>query len=216
MTLILPELWGDRQLNFTTENELDEEIQYNFTVTQQHVGAEIEFEWKPIRALSIRGMASIGNWEYKDDFLATGFNLDNNSDQVEDLNIYAKGLKVGDAAQTTVSLGASYEIIDGLKVYADYYQADNLYADFALDEDDQFLSPGGQVLELPSYTLVDAGLSYAFKLENDMGITLRFNMNNVLDEWYISELDSNGASVMESRGFVGFGRTWNGGVKFTF
>jgi outer membrane receptor protein involved in Fe transport len=103
----------------------------------------------------------------------------------------------------------------GLRVYADYFFNDRLYANFSLDQDDQFQAEGGQVLELPSYSLVDLGASYTFPI-SDYKMTVRFNVNNLLDEWYVSELTTNGDSVMESQGFVGFGRTWNAGIKFHF
>lgn len=207
--------WGDRQLNFGTENALDQDLLYNFTTTQVHTGIELEMNWSPIRALNIRGMASIGNWEYGDDFTAIGNNIDSIGFAPQDITIFANGLKVGDAAQTTFNLGINYEIIDGLNVYADYFFNDRLYANFSLDQDTQFQSEGGQVLELPSYSLVDLGASYTFPI-SDYKMTIRLNVNNLLDEWYISELTTNGSSVMESQGFVGFGRTWNAGVKFHF
>ena len=146
-------------------------------------------------------------------FNAKGTNIDTNQPEGE-ATIYAKDLKVGDAAQTTFSLGASYQIIDGLRIYADYYLADNLYADFDV-LDDQFLSPGGEVLKLPTYSLVDAGISYNFDL-GKTDATLRFNMNNVFDKWYISELDTNNPDLLQNKGFVGFGRTWNTGLKIRF
>ena len=43
-------------------------------------------------------------------------NIDTNT-PVEDRKIFADGLKVGDAAQTTFSIGAKYKIIDGLRIY---------------------------------------------------------------------------------------------------
>jgi len=207
--------WSDRQLNFGTENNLDQELLYNFTTTQIHTGLELEMNWSPTRALTIKGMASIGNWEYGDDFTAIGSNIDSVSFAPENITIFADGLKVGDAAQTTLNLGINYEIIDGLRVYADYFFNDRLYARFSVDQDDQFQSPGGQVLELPSYSLIDLGASYTFPI-SDYKMTVRFNVNNLLDEWYISELTTNGDSVMSSQGFVGFGRTWNAGIKFHF
>jgi outer membrane receptor protein involved in Fe transport len=207
--------WSDRQLNFGTENALAQDLLYNFTTTQIHSGLELEMNWSPTRALTIKGMASIGNWEYGDDFTAVGNNIDSVAFAPEDITIFANGLKVGDAAQTTLNLGINYEIIDGLRVYADYFFNDRLYANFSLDQDDQFQAEGGQVLELPSYSLVDLGASYTFPI-SDYKMTVRFNVNNLLDEWYVSELTTNGDSVMESQGFVGFGRTWNAGIKFHF
>lgn len=207
--------WDDRQLTFGTENALDQDLLYTFTTSQIHTGIELEFNWSPIRALNIKGMASIGNWEYGDDFLATGANIDSIGFAPADIQIFADGLKVGDAAQTTFGLGINYEIIDGFRVYADYLFNDDIFAQFALDQDDQFQSPGGQVLKLDSYSLVDVGAAYTFPLGN-YKLTARINVNNLLDEWYVSELTSNGDSILESQGFVGFGRTWNAGLKFHF
>jgi len=101
-----------------------------------------------------------------------------------------------------------------LRIYADYYLADNLFAQFDI-LDDQFLKEGGEVVELPTYSLVDAGLSYNFKL-GGTNATLRFNMNNVFDKWYISELFTNDPDILQNKGFVGFGRTWNTGLKIRF
>jgi len=207
--------WGNRQLDFGTENDLQQDLRYNFTVDQVHSGLEIELKYSPVRQLNLRAMASIGNWEYANDFIATGVNIDSLGAAVDDITIYADGLKVGDAAQTTMNLGIDYEIINGLRVYADYFLNDNLYAQFSVDQDRQFQSPGGQVLQLDSYSLIDAGLSYRFDVSRYKA-TLRFNVNNLLDTWYVSELTTNGASILESQGFVGFGRTWNAGVKFEF
>ena len=215
--------WDNRQLNFDTENSLDQELLYNFTTSQVHSGLEFEFNWSPMRALNIKGMASFGNWEYGDNFTAIGNNIDSVAFAPENITIFADGLKVGDAAQTTFNLGINYEIIDGLNVYADYFFNDRLYANFSLDQDSQFQSEGGQVLELPSYSLVDLGAAYTFPI-SDYKMTIRLNVNNLLDEWYISELTSNNfdpaqtneQNVLNSQGFVGFGRTWNAGLKFHF
>ena len=77
--------------------------------------------------------------------------------------------------------------------------------------------------KLPSYSLVDAGASYNFDLGGS-NCTIRFNMNNVLDEIYISEMDTSieddpDTAVNEfydNRGNFGFGRTWNAGLKVRF
>lgn len=207
--------WGNRQFDTTIENANDEDVNFLFdNVTQIHTGIEAEFDWAPTRDLSFKGMLSLGNWVYGSDFDATGTNID--TQQPEGTKtLFADGLKVGDAAQTTFSLGVNYQIIEGLKVYADYYVADRLFAQFNVLED-QFFSPGGEVLELPTYSLVDAGISYGFNLGKNYA-TIRFNMNNVFDKWYISELNTNRANdLLSNKGFVGFGRTWNMGLKVKF
>ena len=206
--------WGNRQLITSNRNSNGEEIQYVFdNITQVHSGLEMELNWQPTRAFGLTGMLSLGNWNYKDNFNADGYNLD--TDQPDgDLTIFADKLKVGDAAQTTFNLGAKWEIVDGLKFYADYYLAANLYAQFDVN-DRAFQKEGVEVIKLPTYSLVDAGLSYNFKL-GGQDLTFRLNVNNLLDTWYIAELDTNKPELMDNRGFVGFGRTWNFGIKYKF
>ncbi len=205
--------WGNRQFDETLQNATGQEIQFIYNVAQVHTGLELEFDYKPIPALTFKGMLSIGNWEYADNFTATGTNLDTQQPEGT-LLVYGKDLKVGDAAQTTFSLGANYEITRGFRVYADYYLADNLYANFDISDSD-FQMEGAEVIKLPSYSLVDAGLSYTIPVSN-YNMTFRFNVNNLFDTWYISELFTNNSDLLSNRGFVGFGRTWNAGIKFAF
>jgi outer membrane receptor for monomeric catechols len=177
--------------------------------------------------LTINGMASIGKWEYSSNFTGNLFNLDNEEALADfpdnKITLFADGVKVGDAAQTTFALGATFEPVYGLKVYGNYYFADNLYAEFDILED-QFKKEGGQVVKLPNYSLVDAGISYTVNMRK-MTTTFRFNMNNVLDETYVAEMDTNvqddpntteNEFYTKNRGFFGFGRTWNAGVKISF
>ncbi len=206
--------WTNRQFDETVQNDLSQDILFNYTVDQTHTGIELEFDYTPIRTLTFRGMLSVGNWVYSDDFVARGNNVDTQTPEGE-FTIFGKDLRVGDAAQTTLSLGANYEIVRGFNVYADYYLADNLYANFDVTDSD-FRNPNPEVVKIPSYSLVDAGLSYKFPLA-DYDVTFRFNVNNLFDTWYISELFTNNTDdLLSNRGFVGFGRTWNAGLKFRF
>lgn len=195
-------------------------------VQETHAGIELEFSYSPIRQLTINGMASLNNWFFSDNFSGNVANTDTNDpllDQPSSITVFADGLKVGDAAQTTFSLGATYEPIFGLRVYADYFFSDRLFAEFNVLED-QFLSEGGQVVQLDSYGLVNAGLSYTFNF-GASSLTANFNMNNVLDEIYVAELDTNvlddpdtaeNEFLTQNKGFYGFGRTWNAGLKWNF
>ncbi len=214
--------WGNRQFDRSIDNAEGQEILFQFEgVAQRHLGVEVELSAYVNEKLELTGMVSLGDWKYSSDFLARGTNIDLNQPEGES-TLYADGLKVGDAAQTTFSLGAVYKPVKGLRIYADYYLADNLYADYSVVES-QFFSPGGEVVKLPSYSLVDAGISYKFDIQG-IGAVLRFNMNNVLDEEYISELETNvkddpSTSINEfydNRGIFGFGRTWNTGLKIIF
>jgi hypothetical protein len=215
--------WGNRQTSHTEDNDKGEEIQYQFeNISQQHIGLELELAYRVSRRLSFNGMLSVGDWKYNNNFTARGQNIDTQQPEGE-FTIFADGLKVGDAAQTTFSIGASWEFVRNFSIYGDFYNASNLFARYDVN-DDQFLMPGGEVVKVPSYSLVDLGLSYKFDMGNSLRAVLRFNMNNVLDEEYVSELVTNivddpATSENEfynNRGIYGFGRTWNAGFKLYF
>ncbi|MNN81059.1 TonB dependent receptor [compost metagenome] len=81
-------------------------------------------------------------------------------------------------------------------------------------------------MKLPSFNLLDAGLSYNVKVSDKNSMSFRVNMNNVLNKFYISEATSsnlvtdvnNTWNGIDTSNFVliGQGRTWNASVKFTF
>ena len=61
---------------------------------------------------------------------------------------------------------------------------------------------------------------------NDERVEFRLNINNVLDETYISESDTNDFAeagddtydgiATSNRVYFGFGRTWNASLRFNF
>jgi hypothetical protein len=234
-------LWGNRQISQSVRREINDDGVptqtdgvVNFTdVSQLHQGIEIDFVVSPVNQLRLTGMVTLSNWRYKDDFVALWVPEDPSlSDHSVFLTLKMKDVKVPDAAQTVFSLGADYEIMNGLSVYGTYYYADNLYANFDLADDlESFLDESNQAWKLPSYALIDLGIAYNFKLAN-LDVTARLNVNNLRDEFYIAESESNilydpsddeddviprseNGSV-RNRVYYGFGRTWNAGLRVRF
>ncbi len=229
-------IWDNRQFDESfdalaltaTGDTLDVEALVNYSgVKETHTGVELELAYTPIRQLTFTGMASLSNWIYSETFTGNVANTDTDDPLIgvdPVITIFADGIKVGDAAQTTFAIGAVYEPIFGLKIRADYYYADNLFAEFNILET-QFRSEGGAVAQLPAYSLVNAGVSYTFDISNTSA-TINFNMNNVFDEIYVAEMDTNvmddpstpdeNEFYTQNRGFYGFGRTWNAGIKWKF
>lgn len=190
--------------------------QTNYGVKQDHKGLELDFAARPFKGFTLKGFASVGDWKY--DGLAK--TILRNEDRIQ-LGIEERdltGVKVGDAAQTTFGGGFKYFIIKDLAIDADYRYHDRLYG--ALP------SNGSQTLRLPSYDLVDAGLSYKVVISDKNTISFRVNVNNLFDEFYISEATSYrtaGPNDATWKGIntsnyvlVGWGRTWTGSVKFMF
>jgi outer membrane receptor protein involved in Fe transport len=136
-----------------------------------------------------------------------------------------KGLKVGDAAQTTASIGVDYKVIDELKVGVDY----NYYADFNSDFDPTTLDkPGLTPWKVPNYSLLDLNASFKMKIAG-LNASLYANVNNVLGTEYISdgyatfekvnagtENETRISNASNSTVYFGTGRTWTTGLKINF
>ncbi|RTZ46704.1 TonB-dependent receptor [Chryseobacterium arthrosphaerae] len=215
---------------------------YNaLNVGQLHQGVELEAKARPFSNLRLRGMVSLGNWKYKGN---ANFNiLDVQSNQEVSgatgmINI--KDLKVGDAAQTTASLGIDYNITKAFSIDANWEYYDKLYAQF---NPINFLTEADRergIVKLPSYNLFDVGASYKFTIDAKKSLTLRANVYNLFNKYYISELSSNifagdkiangpdaGKTYQQAgrvyqgiadgnTGFLGFGRTWSVAATLRF
>ncbi|AQW94125.1 TonB-dependent receptor [Elizabethkingia anophelis] len=215
---------------------------YNaLNVGQLHQGVELEAKARPFANLKLRGMLSVGNWKYKGD---ASFNiidvLSNQEVPGATGTINIKDLKVGDAAQTTASIGADYNITKAFSIDANWEYYDKLYAQF---NPINFLTAAARdkgVVKLPSYNLFDVGAAYKFTIDQKRSLTLRVNVYNLFNNYYISELSSNiyttdkiangpdaGKTYQEAgrvyqgvadgnTGFLGFGRTWSAAATFRF
>jgi len=194
-------------------------------VKQVHSGLELDFAYKPLDNFELKGFASIGNWEYEGKAIRTTRDENLNPLLVTETDI--DGGKVGDAAQTTWGLGARYEFLPRFSIDADWRNYDKLHANVPVKDN----------IELPSYDLVDAGISYKMLVgkEKQNSVNFRFNMNNVFDEVYLSEISASTASGnvngvfpatststtykgvdIRNNAYFGFGRTWNFTIRYNF
>ena len=187
-------------------------------VDVQHNGIEIEAKHYTTDRLTLTGMLSLGDWRYTKNFDATIF--DDSQNELGTATLYTKGAKVGDAAQITGLLGVDYRFNRTFNVDLNARYVDGLYADYSINSD--FLSPDNAgALELPSYALVDLGVTARFG-----NFQFRTNVNNLFDTVYIAESNTNihatdGSDTwngVDTRNFVwfGFGRTWNASLKYNF
>ncbi|HAT3998445.1 TPA: TonB-dependent receptor, partial [Elizabethkingia anophelis] len=215
---------------------------YNaLNVGQLHQGVELEAKARPFANLRLRGMLSVGNWKYKGNADFNIIDILSNQEVPGATGIInIKDLKVGDAAQTTASIGADYNITKAFSIDANWEYYDKLYAQF---NPINFLKPEMRekgVVKLPSYNLFDVGAAYKFTIDQKRSLTLRVNVYNLFNKYYISELSSNiyttdkiangpdaGKTYQEAgrvyqgvadgnTGFLGFGRTWSAAATFRF
>ena len=232
--------WKDRYQRANDADVANPGGYYDFAgITQVHSGVEVDVNAKVGDKLKLNGMFSLGKWVYEGNITGRRFDVNNNNISGGTTTTYfVDGTRVGDVAQMTASIGAAYELAPRFNVDANYRLSDKLFA--SLDPTKQTSATNKGTLELPSYGLVDAGISYRVLLGTDKSKSLNFrlNINNVFDEVYIAESRSNifasdfvtgtSGATYASAGktfngvadanqvFFGFGRTWNLTLRYNF
>lgn len=217
--------WRDKSFTTTLPDPLiqGEYIRANVLgVNAIHQGIELDVSATPVKGLTLRGMCSLGDWRWANNVEAITSN-EYNIVSSDTIRLYIEGIKVGDVPQSTFGAGAKYTFPFGLRIDADYWYCIALFSDY--DPADRTIptETPRPALQLPSYGLLDVGISYAFKYKSSKFI-LRFNMNNVLDTRYLAEIqdvtpavgESVESQISRSRGWYGFGRTWNVSLKYVF
>ena len=210
-------MWMDKYLRRSIQAPDGEIYQANLTgVNATHMGIEGDFLWKPIKRFEINGSFSLGNWFWANDIKDVQIYDDNQAPIGSPINIYMKDLKVGDAAQTTFALGASYDFFDALKLGVSYHYFDNLYAQFDPTGRQDEAEAGVNSWEVPSYNLLDLNVRYSFTIAG-LDATAYSNVNNLLNTKYISDADDGATHNWDtSRVFYGVGTTWSAGIRVRF
>ncbi len=213
--------WLDRTHTYTLVDDTDPNNIKTFDFQQNgineiHKGVEIDFNYRPLKTLKLYGFTSLGDWKYGKEPTTKVFDDDGNDITStytgEIRGSYKEGDVIGGAAQFTAALGLDYEFVKNLRFNTIQKYYDRLY------------SLGG--LKLPSYSVVDAGLSYKLPLKNK-SLLFNLNVNNVFDKFYIEfsnggqEIDNNTVETwkgidVRNQVSIGFGRTWNFSVKLKF
>lgn len=230
--------WKDRYQRASDQATDNPGGYYDFSgITQIHTGFELEANARVTEKLKLNAMFSLGNWEYDGNVDSQRFdNANNPLGGGSTTTLYLDGVKVGDAAQMTAALGAAYEVVERVTLDANYRFSDRLYASISPDKFSVADHKGS--LELPSFGLFDAGVSYKLLLgkQKSQSLNFRLNVNNLFDKTYIAESRTNifandiasGGKTYEELGrtyqgvadgnqvFFGFGRTWNFSLRYNF
>lgn len=161
-------------------------------ITEIHQGAELELSANIHKMLTLTGMISVGDWFYEGNASGNQFTESNEQIGTEAQTLYLDKVKVGGAAQQTAAVGFTFKPTDWFSFDGNYRGVRNLYANLNLLNFSNEAAGNMGALELPSYGLVDLGISFKLKLNNPKQyFTLRGNVYNVLDKVYISESNTN-------------------------
>jgi iron complex outermembrane receptor protein len=211
--------WADRVVSsFNVQNDVVT-FTTNEGVEQLHQGIEVDFRAKPQPDVpyTLTGFVSMGDWRYVGDAISRVTDEDQNLISTSSNDV--DGGEVGDAAQFTAGLGIDLQIAERFSMDSDVRFYDNLYADVGAVKEN---------LKVPSYHVVDMGMSYKMYVGDDGdSLNFRLNINNLFDRVYINELRTNiaagdGTGVLyngidtANQGYFGMGRAWNVGLRYKF
>ena len=210
--------WADRVVSsFNVQNDVVT-FTTNEGVEQLHQGIEVDFRAKPQPDVpyTLTGFVSVGDWRYVGEAISRVTDEDQNLISTSSNDV--DGGEVGDAAQFTAGLGIDLQIAERFSMDSDVRFYDNLYADVGAVKEN---------LKVPSYHVVDFGMSYKMYVGDDGdSLNFRLNINNLFDRVYINELRTNIAAEagdttwngvnVANQGYFGMGRTWNVGLRYKF
>jgi len=183
-------------------------------VNAVHSGIEVELTYEPLPGLTVRGMGSFGDWQWQNNL--TDVNITDGGVVIGTVDLYIKGLKIGDAAQTTAAVGVDYELFKGFLLMGDFNYAADIYAYFDVLGRGTAEDEGVQPWKMPDFGLFDFGMSYSFPIAG-FDASLYGRINNAFDTEYVADAsDGQDHDAGSSFVFYGFGRTWSLGLKLRF
>ncbi len=168
-----------------------------------HLGVEAEFGYRITKDFISETVISLGDWKWLSTDSAEV--TDENTGNVVGTAYYvAKGLYVGDAAQTQIRESLRWQLpwkavkgtyIKGAITYfgKNYSQFDPISLDPNNSDNVNAFNPDGtpkQSWKIPNYYTVDIFAGYHFKIKK-MRFDLRFIVLNALDNVYVSDAQNN-------------------------
>jgi iron complex outermembrane recepter protein len=169
-----------------------------------HYGGEIDLAYKFSKKLSADFMFSLGDWTWQSTKVITLPDLDYT------LSFDAKGVHVGDAAQTSLAGSIRYEPVKNgfIKIQLQYF--DRYYSQFnpfSLTGE----NGGREAWVIPAYGLVNVFAGYKIKAKK-FDVLINGAVTNALNHQYISDATSNyfGNTFDAQSASVMFG----GGLRF--
>ncbi|EHQ25420.1 TonB-dependent receptor [Mucilaginibacter paludis] len=184
-------------------------------VNEMHQGVEIEVKSKPVKGVYLNAMLSVGDWYYtKNAGPAVVYN--DQQQAVSSLaEVQIKGLKVGDASQTTASVNLQVDVVPELKIGATYNYNGNYTSTFLFTN---ATKPDLHPYKVPSYSLVGMNAVFRFKFAGLDG-SLIGTVTNLFNTVYLSDaFDSTltGSVGSPTTVYYGIYRTFTTGVKIKF
>jgi len=166
-----------------------------------HKGIEVDFIYKITKNLEVQGLMSLGDWRWNS--ADTIRIYDDQHNLVKTQFFDAKGVHVGNSAQTQFSGEIRWEPIKGLYFKPSVTYFGKYYSEFdpislngsasSYEWFDETTGEHGNAKdswEVPSYIMVDFSAGYRFKIKKD-ALQIRVNLMNALNTRYIATAQNN-------------------------
>ena len=182
-------------------------------IDARHTGVELDWTYKASRWIEFRSALSVGDWIWLND-VETTYAPEDDPTNLTTFNVYANGLKVGDAAQKTFSISTTIHPVKDSYLNATLTTFGDHFADFdparRTDPNDRT-----QPWLVPNYTLVDLHFGYTLPVTlGTVKLELFGHVFNLFDEKYITDADDGrDHSAATARVFIGIQRKFNVGLK---
>jgi len=149
-----------------------------------HLGGEVDFAYKINDKLSAELMFSLGNWFWNSSKTVIVPQYDS-----LEFTFDAKGVHVGDAAQTALAASLRYEPIKNLYIKIQAQHFDRYYANF-----DPFslqgANGGRESWKMPAYSLINLFAGYRYPLKS-VAFIASGSIINLLNSSFISDATNN-------------------------
>jgi iron complex outermembrane recepter protein len=224
--------WANKPPQFTpTINVAGDIFSYNINgMDAIHRGVEMDFTWKPMKGLDVEGLVAIADW--RNNSAKKAYIYDAQEVLVDSVEFDAKGVHVGDAAQTQIGGSIRWSPVKGFWMKARYTYFGRNFANYdpltlvvTYNSNGDVISDNRQKESwiTPSYGIFDFFTGYEFRGTSDenaarpLRVGLTLGVTNILNTTYISDAQ-NGANFDASSAlvYVGLGRRFNAGIRFTF
>lgn len=177
-----------------------------------HSGVEATAGWQASHWASFDASLSIGYWRWLNDVAANIYHP-YSGELIEQINIYTKGLPVGDAPQFQLSLSSHLKPTKGMEIILHFSHFAANWADYNPSERVDPLDRAHSY-KIPNYSLIDVVIQQRIKIIKERESRLFIKVNNLTNKRYIERgLDGIDHTLDSFRGFWGLPRYLSLGIR---
>ncbi len=159
-----------------------------------HKGIEFDFIYKITSKLELQGLTSIGDWRWDSKIDNLQFYNSNTNDPVNKVVSFdARGIHVGNAAQTQFGAGLRYQPVKGFYLSGRYTYFGRQFADFTPEATTDENGNVRDSWRVPDYGLTNFNTGYKFSLKyfHNVRFESNFSILNAFNVEYITDATNN-------------------------